>query len=85
MATQVKTNKATLQQAIEMVHYALRNRHSAVGGGERTRALESMKRNGLAIINLLEQPMNAHAKKLVSEAEALIDKSTQIITTYQVD
>lgn len=85
MATQIKTNKATLQQAIDMVYHSLNSRHGSVSAKEKEYALFSMKRNGLALIKLIEQPMNAQAKKLITTAELAIDRSTQIIQAYHVN
>lgn len=81
-----KINKATFLRVIEMSQYVVNDSHGAVGVQELTFAIKRIQVRGLALIEFLEtnrDNFNAHAMKLIDEAERAIDQSTTRVLKIQ--
>ena len=77
-----KVNKSEFLNVIETAQYVINDSHGAVGVQEMGFAVKRIQVRGLELIDFLDanrSNLNAHAKKLISEAESTIDRSTATI------
>ncbi len=78
-----KLNKKQVNQSIESLRFAINDSHGAVGNQELSYAKKRIQESASRLMHILECDMNAHAKKLIQEAESMVDKATKYVFNIQ--
>jgi hypothetical protein len=79
-----KLNKSQFNQVIEALRFTINDSRGAVGVDESLLAAVRIQNRGNDLMSAMAKDLNTHAKKLLPEAEAMIDRAVHYIMNLEV-